>query len=383
MKHKIIKTFFLLFCSLLFLIDTPKSSLAATTPKPVLSHKTMTIPLQGSARLSVQNSTSRSITWSSANPEIATVTNTGIILAKSAGKTTITAKVGKTSLTCPITIYKLSTSDQTTNPAIFINSKLFYLGDPVSKITKLFGRPDRIDPTIYDFDYYVYHNKNYKYFCMIGIKDDKVVSVYTDCENFQIGNLTNDCNISEVNHLFNATLPTSTQSSYVTAHSIYYQLFFDQVEDKHLVGVLISNKDLTNMKKRTSLILKAEERELFDCCNSARVRHKIPPLIWSDLAHKSASVHCQDMIKNNYYSHISPNGLYPSERMKKVGILAKIWGENLSANYIDGITSNLYLYNSEIHRMNMLNPNFSHLGVGGGIGSTYQLYFVQNFYKKQ
>lgn len=380
-KHIVLKHFFLLCCSFLFITWNTSNIFAATVHKPTLSHQSMIIPIHESARLTV-NRAQQPITFSSANSTIATVSKTGIITGKSEGKTTITVKTGTTSLTCTVTIYKLTTADQTTNPAIIIDNKLFYLGDSLSKITELFGRPDRIDPTIYDFDYYVFHKKNYKHFCMIGIKDNKVVSVYTDAKNFQVGNLTSDSTIPQVNQILNSSLLRDTQSNYAQAHNIHYQLFFDQVEEKNLVGILVASAPLTPTNKRTASILRAEEREMFDCCNSARVRHKLPPLVWSPLARQSSVAHCKDMIKKDYYSHISPNGQYPSDRMKKVGIHALVWGENLSADYIDGVTSHIFLYNSEMHRMNMLNPNFSHLGIGGAAGGRYHLYFAENFYKK-
>lgn len=381
LKQRILKHFFLLCSSFLLLTWNTSNIFATTVHKPALSHRSMIIPLHKSARLTV-NHARQPITFSSANSLVATVSKTGIITGKSEGKTTITVKTGTISLNCSVTIYKLTTADQTTNPAIIIDNKLFYLGDSLTKITELFGRPDRIDPTIYNFDYYVFHKKNYKHFCMIGMKDNKVVSVYTDAKNFQIGNLTSNCTIPKTNQILNTTLLPKTQSDYAKAYNLYYQLFFDQVEEKHLVGILVSSEPLTPTNKRTSSILKAEEREIFDCCNSARVRHKLAPLIWSPLARQSAVAHCKDMIKKDYYSHISPDGRYPSDRMKKVGIHAQVWGENLSANYVDGVTSNISLYNSEMHRMNMLNSNFSHLGVGGASGGKYELYFSENFYKK-
>lgn len=56
-----------------------------------------------SKQLKVKN-TKKKVTWSSNKKSVATVSKTGKVKAKKAGKTTITAKVGKTRLKCVITV---------------------------------------------------------------------------------------------------------------------------------------------------------------------------------------------------------------------------------------------------------------------------------------
>lgn len=60
-------------------------------------------------KLKVRN-TKKNITWSSSNPKVATVSKSGLVTAKKAGKTTITAKVGKKKLKCKVTVITMQDS---------------------------------------------------------------------------------------------------------------------------------------------------------------------------------------------------------------------------------------------------------------------------------
>ena len=79
----------------------------AATMKLNTSEKTIVI---GSTyKLKVQN-TKKSVTWKSSNPKVATVSKTGLVTAKKAGKVKITAKVGKKKLTCKVTVITMQDS---------------------------------------------------------------------------------------------------------------------------------------------------------------------------------------------------------------------------------------------------------------------------------
>ena len=79
----------------------------AATMKLNTSEKTIVI---GSTyKLKVQN-TNKSVTWKSSNPKVATVSKTGLVTAKKAGKVKITAKVGKKKLTCKVTVITMQDS---------------------------------------------------------------------------------------------------------------------------------------------------------------------------------------------------------------------------------------------------------------------------------
>ncbi|MDE5840324.1 MAG: Ig-like domain-containing protein, partial [Muribaculaceae bacterium] len=56
------------------------------------------------ATVSPEEATDKTVTWSSSNEDVATVTDAGVVIAVSAGTATITATSGKASATCEITV---------------------------------------------------------------------------------------------------------------------------------------------------------------------------------------------------------------------------------------------------------------------------------------
>lgn len=79
----------------------------AATVKLNTTEKTLIIG--NTYKLKVRN-TDKSVKWISGNPKVAEVSHTGLVTAKKAGKTTITAKVGKKKLTCKVTVITMQDS---------------------------------------------------------------------------------------------------------------------------------------------------------------------------------------------------------------------------------------------------------------------------------
>ena len=79
----------------------------AATVKLNTTEKTLIIG--NTYKLKVRN-TDKSVKWISGNPKVAEVSQTGLVTAKKAGKTTITAKVGKKKLTCKVTVITMQDS---------------------------------------------------------------------------------------------------------------------------------------------------------------------------------------------------------------------------------------------------------------------------------
>lgn len=89
--------------------DTPvqaaEKESAEEVPAPKLSAKKVTISEGKSKKLRVKNlPEGTSVKWSSSDKKIAAVTKTGKVKAKKTGKCTITANVGKITLTCKVTV---------------------------------------------------------------------------------------------------------------------------------------------------------------------------------------------------------------------------------------------------------------------------------------
>ncbi len=61
------------------------------------------------------NGTKKKVTWSTSDKKVASVDQTGYVVAKKAGKAVIKAKIGKKTLTCKVTVAAegLNTADRT------------------------------------------------------------------------------------------------------------------------------------------------------------------------------------------------------------------------------------------------------------------------------
>jgi len=89
----------------------------------------------------------------------------------------------------------------------------------------------------------------------------------------------------------------------------------------------------------------------------------------------------QDMVDKNYFAHQSPTYGSPFELMRSQGISYRTAGENLAgAPSVE--TAHRNLMNSPGHRANILNPNFTHVGVGIVNGGPYGKMFTQHFIGK-
>src|SRR5580658_1871470 len=56
------------------------------------------------------------------------------------------------------------------------------------------------------------------------------------------------------------------------------------------------------------------------------------PLAMSPLLVESARLHSQDMIAQNYFSHTSPEGVGPEQRIEATGFPETGWGESIEYN---------------------------------------------------
>lgn len=76
-----------------------------------------------------------------------------------------------------------------------------------------------------------------------------------------------------------------------------------------------------------------------------------------------ARIKSQDMIDNNYFSHYSPNYGSPFNMLNEFGVEYLQAGENLAANS-SVARAHQALMKSSGHRKNILNPDYSHIGIG-------------------
>jgi uncharacterized protein YkwD len=99
--------------------------------------------------------------------------------------------------------------------------------------------------------------------------------------------------------------------------------------------------------------------EIHGLINQQRTKAKLHTLTVNDDLYDSALAKCQDMQKNNYFTHVSPKGVDYTTFIKKAVPTAKLTGENLGAGYTDINVLVTDWMNSPKHKENILNPKFT------------------------
>lgn len=106
------------------------------------------------------------------------------------------------------------------------------------------------------------------------------------------------------------------------------------------------------------------EKEVVSLTNDEREKNGLEPLEADGDLSVMARDKSKDMQSNGYFSHESPTYGSPFDMMSDYGISYQTAGENIAhgqqspEEVVDG------WMNSEGHRENILNPNFTHIGVG-------------------
>jgi len=125
-------------------------------------------------------------------------------------------------------------------------------------------------------------------------------------------------------------------------------------------------------------VLTADEQLMVDTINQERAAAGVSP-VKVDLRLASVGrAKANDLKVNNYFAHTSPTYGSPWAMMQQVGLTVKWAGENISGNKsVSGSMAALML--SPGHRANILDPRFTHVGVGIAYGSAYGNLYVQEF----
>jgi uncharacterized protein YkwD len=186
------------------------------------------------------------------------------------------------------------------------------------------------------------------------------------------------------NFNFEGITSDSTNSKTEENQDYYIDLYVDKIGSGKVVGIRIIHKSISPNPYNDILITNTEQQVL-DLTNSVRVRNGISALEWSEKAQSSSRKHSEEMANNNYFSHTDLNGKSSADRMDVEGITWSYCGENIAAGYDDAVEVTFGWFQSSGHRKNMLNDNFTHLGVGVAFNkdSAYRTYYTQNFYKQR
>ena len=121
------------------------------------------------------------------------------------------------------------------------------------------------------------------------------------------------------------------------------------------------------------------EEEIHRLINIERANHGLAPLQLSSELSRVAESHSQDMASKDYFSHTSPEGLSPFDRIKGAGISYGAAAENIAAGQKTAESVVKAWMNSDGHRKNILNANYKKTGIGVVNGGSYGIYHTQLF----
>lgn len=157
---------------------------------------------------------------------------------------------------------------------------------------------------------------------------------------------------------------------------------FDDAVRKSLTKVTVEpesdetvhlNFTVKNGKPRPDL-----EAQMLELVNKERTSRGLKPLKADPDLVPVARAHSNDMFVRGYFSHYTPEGKDPFDRMKASGIRYFAAGENLALGQTLRICHE-GLMNSPGHRANILNPSYGRLGIGILDGGAYGLMISQEF----
>lgn len=279
-----------------------------------------------------------------------------------------------------------------------------YVGKSSEKLIKAMGEPDRIEPSAYGYEWWIY-SKDVS--LMAGVGNGTVNQVFSADTDADLSPIDIGQNISEVfrfsiiesevNVILDENIYTFTLNSQdlkdrilLKYENLYAQVYVDS-EDEIIESVrfidpktLVIHQpydmefmgELVTAERPSSTVQmevdRSMERQIYELTNIYRERHGLKPLnndYWLSLL---AQNHSKDMAIENYFSHESPSAGNLSERLKSLGIEHKKAGENIAANYVDAIEAVHGWLNSPAHRSVLLDSDATDIGTGA-----YGKYYTQ------
>ncbi len=281
-----------------------------------------------------------------------------------------------------------------------------YVGQKAENLINEYGEPTIVEPSSFQYEWWIYKGKPS---FMAGVLNGKVIQLYTadksaDTAPFEIGQNVQeihrftpieseiDVNIKDNTYTFSLNSEDIKNRILIPYQDLYVQLYIDEV-DEQLEGIrfispstLVKHQpyDMTYLgemieaPKPSSAVQtevdSAMERQTLELTNQLRVEHGVNALIEDSKLATLSWEHSQEMTFQKYSSREDEPTENYAERLKAAEILSIKAGENTAFNYIDAIETVHGWLNSPKHRDVLLNPTFTHTGVG-----VYNKYYTQSF----
>lgn len=133
-----------------------------------------------------------------------------------------------------------------------------------------------------------------------------------------------------------------------------------------------------NYKTKDVLPDMTSEQYMFKLVNKERVSAGLKEVVFDNELADIGRKHCQDMFERGYFSHYTPEGFSPFDRIENAGIIYNFAGENLALSPNTDIAMQGFM-NSPGHKANILSVNFDRIGISVIDGGIYGEMFCQEF----
>jgi uncharacterized protein YkwD len=123
-------------------------------------------------------------------------------------------------------------------------------------------------------------------------------------------------------------------------------------------------------------------RDRLDPATSAETGGRAQPLRWNEKLAAVARGHSRDMLEQGFFAHVDPEGRTVSARVSAAGIPWRALGENIAINGTVPGAEAAFMNEPRFdhnHRGNILNANYTDVGIGIVQGQNGSLYITQDF----
>ena len=111
-----------------------------------------------------------------------------------------------------------------------------------------------------------------------------------------------------------------------------------------------------------------DARQIVRLTNESRREAGLPPVTVDDKLMAAARAKLFDMLRRDYFAHRTPDGRQPWAFMQAAGYRFQVAGENLAKGYDNEAELQRAWMKSRGHRANILNPQFTQIGVADANG---------------
>ncbi|MBR5295003.1 MAG: hypothetical protein IKU24_00260 [Clostridia bacterium] len=240
---------------------------------------------------------------------------------------------------------------------IFVLGCELSFDESASEIVKKLGTPDEVlmEGELKSLLYY----KDYSRFTVIQTDNVGLWGVFTfdSAAFFQIGNNY----IDQKN--FTGQKDTQSDAEYMDADSCRIYGFHDRLGEGEIYALWMRYSECNYdfmLDLDVSQNYDIQSKISYQYVNALRAVSGLSELSWSEEAAKASYRYAEMMAIGNFFYH---DNLYGA-RLNEEGIVWRSCGENISQGYTNALFVCDAYYNCQDHRNNILNAEFTHVGMG-------------------